>query len=109
MEFIITIIAICTVGSIINTWIRAKHGYPLKDDQGENEDFGFFSLSNKDIDSLKEQNRSLTERLANTQDRVAVLERIVTDQGYHTAREIEELRDNESERDILFADRSKAK
>ncbi len=93
MDFIIAIVAICTLGTIINNWIRAKHGYPLKDDDYGDEDYGGYSTSGKDISQLKEQNRILTDKLENATDRIAVLERIVTDSGYHTAREIEALRD----------------
>ena len=93
MEWIIAIIAICTIGSLANNWIRARHGYPLKDENGAEEEWSGLSFSNKEFDQLKQQNRVLTEQLENTQDRVAVLERIVTDQGYSTARQIEALRD----------------
>ena len=42
---------------------------------------------------LLEDNRRLTDRLETAEDRLAVLERIVTDSGYRLGHEIERLRD----------------
>ena len=30
--FIIAIIAVCTAGWVVTTWIRAKHGYPIENE-----------------------------------------------------------------------------
>ena len=42
---------------------------------------------------LRTENEALRERLAHCEDRLQVLERIVTDSGHQTARRIEALRD----------------
>ena len=33
-NFVIAIVALLTVGWLVNNWIRAKHGYPLEDEWG---------------------------------------------------------------------------
>src|SRR5690606_38763451 len=65
-----------------------KHGYPLEDEWGgktEKADSG-------EVIRLREENARLVDRLEASEDRLAVLERIVTDRGYSLADEIEALR-----------------
>ena len=86
--FVLLIIAISTVGWIVNNWIRAKHGYPLEDEFGgktEQRDDG-------EAKALKAENRELHQKLDAMQDRMIVLEKIVIDRGYTLAEEIEALR-----------------
>jgi predicted house-cleaning noncanonical NTP pyrophosphatase (MazG superfamily) len=85
----IVIIALCIGGWLINNWIRAKHGYALEDEWGgktERKDSG-------ETQRLLAENRTLHEKLDAMQDRMIVLEKIVTDRGYSLAQEIEALRD----------------
>ncbi|QUL39293.1 hypothetical protein KDC96_01280 [Erythrobacter sp. JK5] len=89
-EFVIAIIAISTFGWIINNWIRAKHGYELEDEWGGK------TAKKADSDEtkrLKTENRELHGKLDAMQDRMIVLEKIVTDRGYSLSEEIEALRD----------------
>lgn len=87
--FVLAIIAISTAGWVINNWIRAKHGYDLEDE--------FFGKTEKsesgETKRLKAENRELNDKLDTMQDRMIVLERIVTDRGYTLSEEIEALRD----------------
>ncbi|BDI61726.1 hypothetical protein [Qipengyuania nanhaisediminis] len=89
-SFVIAIIAISTAGWIINNWIRAKHGYDLEDEWG-----GKTTVKRDDAETkrLKAENRELHDKLDAMQDRMIVLEKIVTDRGYTLAEEIEALRD----------------
>ncbi len=87
-EFVIAIVAISTVGWIVNNWIRARHGYPLEDEWGGKTDRG-----GKEVSALKAENAQLKERLAMFEDRVIVLERIATDKSAGLAAQIENLRD----------------
>ena len=88
MEFVLGIIAISTFGWLANNWIRAKHGYALEDEWG-----GKTKRHDSDeAKALKVENRALHEKLDAMQDRMVVLERIVTDRGYSLADEIEALR-----------------
>jgi hypothetical protein len=93
-EFVIAIILISTVGWLVSSWIRARHGYPL-----ENEWKG---VSHKEagpetarqIGLLSDENGRLRDQVLRLEERIAVLERIATDPAERTAREIELLRSN---------------
>ncbi len=87
--FVLAIIAISMGGWILNNWIRAKHGYALEDEWGgktERQDTG-------ETKRLQAENRELHDKLDAMQDRMIVLEKIVTDRGYSLSDEIEALRD----------------
>ncbi len=90
--FIIAIIAISTVGWVINNWIRAKHGYALEDEWS-----GKTHRSDADgerkIQLLNGENERLTGQVSRLEERIAVLERIATDPAERTARAIDALRD----------------
>ena len=87
--FVIAIIAISTAGWLINNWIRAKHGYSLEDEWGGKTE----CADTAETTRLKSENRELHDKLDAMQDRMIVLEKIVTDRGYSLAEEIEALRD----------------
>ncbi len=91
-DFIIAIIAIVTFGGIIKSWIRARHGLPLRDARGGSKRHGPQDDS-REVETLRAENARLTDRLEASEDRLAVLERIVTDKSYNLANEIESLRD----------------
>jgi hypothetical protein len=77
-------IAIGPVAWVANNWIRAKHGYAPK---------GYKERHSSDEDKqLVAENQRLTSEVQQLHDRIAVLERIVTDPADRTAREIESLR-----------------
>ncbi len=88
--FVIAIIAISTAGWLINNWIRAKHGYALEDEWSGKT----YRTDAGETDRLKAENKALHDKLDAMQDRMIVLEKIVTDRGYSLAEEIEALRDN---------------
>lgn len=89
--FVIAIIAISTAGWLISTWIRAKHGYPI-----ENEWSGTATKNDpaaeRKIQLLSSENERLTGQISRLEERIAVMERIVTDPAERTAREIDSLR-----------------
>ncbi len=88
-EFVIAIVAISTFGWVINNWIRAKHGYDLEDEWGGKTERG----DSAETKRLKAENTELNGKLDEMQDRMIVLEKIVTDRGYTLSDEIEALRD----------------
>ena len=88
--FVLLIIAISTAGWLINNWIRARHGYSLEDEWGGKTE----QTDDAGSRQLREENRQLHDKLDAMQDRMIVLEKIVTDRGYSLAEEIEALRDN---------------
>jgi hypothetical protein len=87
--FVMAIIAISTVGWLVNNWIRARHGYALEDEWGGKTNRGDAESTRK----LADENAELREQLAHFTDRVKVLERIVTDKSTNVAAQIEALRD----------------
>ena len=80
-EFVIAIIAMSTIGWIVNNWIRAKHGYSLEDEWGGKTD----KADTGQAKAMQEQNQKLLQTMEKMQDRMIVLERIVTDKGYTVA------------------------
>ncbi|WP_416832276.1 MAG: hypothetical protein ACMUJI_05390 [Erythrobacter sp.] len=91
--FVIAIIAISTAGWLINNWIRAKHGYALENEWGGMTELMGGGESDAETKRLKAENRELHDKIDAMQDRMIVLEKIVTDRGYSLAEEIEALRD----------------
>lgn len=89
--FIIAIIAICTMGWILNNWIRARHGYALEDEWGgktvKND-----AAAERKIELLANENDALNNKIGHLEERIAVLERIVTDKSGRLSQEIENLR-----------------
>lgn len=89
--FIVAIIAISTFGWVMSSWIRARHGYPI-----ENEWSGIATKSDpaaeRKIELLSNENDRLTGQISRLEERIAVMERIVTDPAERTAREIDRLR-----------------
>jgi hypothetical protein len=83
--FLIGASLISTLGWVANNWIRARHGYPLEDEEGGKPD-------KKRMDAICAENRDLKAQLAQLEERMRVMERIATDPATRTAREIEELR-----------------
>jgi hypothetical protein len=91
-EFILGIIAIATFGGILKTWVRAKHG--LSDPQPHGHRGRRHRAEGaEEVERLKAENARLTDRLEASEDRLAVLERIVTDKSYSLVSEIEALRE----------------
>lgn len=86
---VVIIIALSIGGWLINNWIRAKHGYALEDEWGGKTE----RSDSAEAQRLKVENRELHGKLDAMQDRMIVLEKIVTDRGYSLAEEIEALRD----------------
>jgi hypothetical protein len=89
--FVIAIIAMSTIGWVMTTWIRARHGYPV-----ENEWSGTAHRADPDADRkirlLTGENERLTGQVSRLEERIAVLERIATDPATRIARDIDALR-----------------
>ncbi|ASJ92042.1 hypothetical protein [Porphyrobacter sp. CACIAM 03H1] len=87
--FVLTIIALSIGGWLANNWIRAKHGYALEDEWGGKTE----RTDTAETQRLRAENKALHDKLDAMQDRMIVLEKIVTDRGYSLSAEIEALRD----------------
>ena len=90
-DFVLAIIAMSTAGWIITSWIRAKHGYPVEGEWG-----GTISKDDpkatRQIELLSNENEQLTGKVTRLEDRIAILERIVTDKPARLSAEIDGLR-----------------
>lgn len=81
-----------TVGWVITTWIRARHGYPIENAWGQSV---YPRGSDETIERVKlltSENAQLKAELGAVKDRLANVERIVTDDSHRLAQEIETLR-----------------
>ncbi len=87
--FVLAIIALSYGCWMVNNWIRAKHGYPLEDEMGGKSE----RIESTETAKLKAEHNELHSKLDAMQDRMIVLEKIVTDRGYTLSDEIEALRD----------------
>lgn len=89
--FVLAIIGMSMVGWIITSWIRAKHGYPLEGEWG-----GTITKDDpkaaRQIELLSNENEQLTGKVTRLEDRITVLERIVTDKPARLSAEIDGLR-----------------
>lgn len=82
-------------GWVITTWMRIKHGYPLDGAWGQKL---YPKTSSEEIERIKllsEENAQLRAELSSIKDRLANVERIVTDSGYQLTHQIEALRAKE--------------
>ena len=84
--------ALIAIGWVANTWIRVKHGYPLENSWGK----AVYPKNDQAVERVKlltQENAALRAELGSIKDRMANVERIVTDSGYQLTNEIEQLRD----------------
>ncbi len=96
------LVPVLIVGAVMfaktmQTWIRAKHGYPLEDPRtsrhrnhmrGSGED----PEAQRKIELLSTENERLIGQVSRLEERIAVLERIATDAPSRLSAEIENLR-----------------
>lgn len=94
--FVLTIIALSYLAWIVTTWVRARHGYPLENEWGGKVQKGDDETSK----ALEAKIDRLADEIEDYRDRLRVLERIVTDNGFVTAAQIEALRDDTSIEDL---------
>ncbi len=93
---IAVVVALGVVGWVITTWMRIKHGYPLENSMGETVHPKIDRESKEEIKLLSQENTQLRDELAGFKDRLATVERIVTDSGYNLDQEINALRDKQA-------------
>ncbi|MEO7365486.1 MAG: hypothetical protein ABIW03_04125 [Sphingomicrobium sp.] len=83
--FVLVAVAISTLATIVNNWIRAHHGYPLEDEHG-------VGRIRAELAALTAENRDLKGRLSGMEERLRVVERIATDPAGGIASAIDMLR-----------------
>ncbi|WP_423602495.1 hypothetical protein [Sphingomonas sp. MS122] len=79
-------------GWVLTTWLRIKHGYPLDGAWGQAVYPKTSDESMERIKLLSQENAQLRAELGSIKDRLANVERIVTDGSVALDREIEALR-----------------
>src|ERR1044072_6935320 len=80
------------LGWVFTTWLRIKHGYPLDGAWGQSV---YPKNSDETIERVKllsSENAQLRAELGSVKDRLANVERIVTDDSHRLTQEIEALR-----------------
>jgi hypothetical protein len=81
-----------TIGWVFTTWLRVKHGYPLDGAWGQ----AVYPKNNDEtmerVKLLSQENAQLKAELGSMKDRLANVERIVTDDSHRLTQEIEALR-----------------
>lgn len=89
----IATISLAAVGGwVITTWMRIKNGYPLDGAWGQ---AVYPKTSSQELERIKllsQENAQLRAELGSVKDRLANVERIVTDSGYQLTHQIEALR-----------------
>ena len=77
---------------VANSWIRARHGYPLEGRRSRHDHRSGGIEAERQVQLLSSENEKLTNQVLRLEERIAVLERIATDPATRVAREIEALR-----------------
>jgi len=90
---LIGVLGVLALGAwVLTTWLRIKHGYPLDGAWGQ----AVYPRSGDEaverIKLLSGENAQLRAELGSIKDRLATVERIVTDDGHRLTQEIEALR-----------------
>ena len=80
------------VGWVITTWLRVRHGYPLDGAWGQAIYPRKDEETSERIRLLSTENAQLRAELGSVKDRLANVERIVTDDSHRLTQEIEALR-----------------
>jgi predicted metal-binding membrane protein len=84
--------ALAILGWIATTWLRVKHGYPLDGAWGQAIYPKTSDEAMERVRLLSSENAQLRAELGSIKDRLATVERIVTDDSHRLTQEIEALR-----------------
>jgi len=94
---LIVVACLGIAGWIFSNWLRMRHGYPLENSWGK----AIYPKHDREaqarIQLLTQENAQMRAEIGSIKDRLASVERIVTDQGYDVARQIESLREARQE------------
>jgi hypothetical protein len=91
----IAIVTVGVIGWVYNTRQKIKNGYPLESMWGKPLHPQVSSEAQERVSLLTQENAQLRAEIGSMKDRLATVERIVTDSGYQLGHEIERLRDKE--------------
>ena len=85
------IVAIAVGGSLLNNWLKIKNGYPLQNGWGMAIHPKTDRESAERISLLTNENAQLRAQIGSLSDRLATIERIITDEPNRLARDIDAL------------------
>jgi hypothetical protein len=88
----VLIVAAVMASKAFQTWVRAKHGYPMDDRKSRRRHAEGELEADRKIALLSSENERLTGQIGRLEERIAVLERIATDPAERVSREIDALR-----------------
>jgi hypothetical protein len=86
------IVSVAIGGWVLTTWLRIKNGYPLDGAWGQAVYPRKDAENNERVKLLSQENAQLRAELGSVKDRLANVERIVTDGSHRLDAEIEQLR-----------------
>ena len=89
------VVGISVLGWVYNTRMKIKNGYPLESMWGKPLHPQLTNEAQERVKLLTQENAGLRAEIGSMKDRLATVERIVTDSGYQIGHEIERLRDKE--------------
>ena len=81
------------LGSIYKTHLMMKNGYPIEGMWGQSIKPVTSNEATERVSLLTQENAQLRAEIGSVKDRLANVERIVTDSGYRLTHEIDSLRD----------------
>jgi hypothetical protein len=92
LPWVAVVACIGVVGWVVTTWLRIKHGYPLDGAWGQ----AVYPKKNEEVVErmklVSQENAQLRAELGSVKDRLANVERIVTDDSHRLSQEIDSLR-----------------
>ena len=91
LPYIAAIVSISVGGWVLTTWLRIKNGYPLESSWGQPIHPTTDREAAERIKLLTSENAQLRAEIGSVKDRLATIERIVTDEPSKLAREIDQL------------------
>lgn len=89
-SFVIAIIALSMGAWVLITFIKARHGYPIEDDNGN--PVHPIRKDDEATRALAQENKDLKQTVSRLEERLKVLERIATDPSRQLSEDIEKLR-----------------
>jgi hypothetical protein len=92
LPWVAVVVAFGVIGWVITTWMRIKNGYPLDGAWGQ----AVYPKKNEEVIErvklVSQENAQLRAELGSVKDRLANVERIVTDDSHRLTQEIDALR-----------------